>query len=204
MPPARHLRSSAPRRPDHPDHAARLPDHAGTGHRRLPLVPHHQGRRRSRLDHDLAHPRRSLRRVPRPALRRLRRQGPRPLNRRRLSHAAFVGQALPPANPSAARTLLPSRLRLRIPLPGFPAHSTTTLSWHELSGNLPWWGGLQPANPSAARTLLPSRLRLRITLPGFPAHSTTTLSWHELSDYLCDLCVSALNTYSTLVPASPG
>src|ERR1017187_3177055 len=35
-------------------------------------------------------------------------------------------------DPSAARTLLPSRLRLRITLPGFPAHSTTTPSWHEL------------------------------------------------------------------------
>src|ERR1019366_7592592 len=67
MPPARHLRSSASRRPDHPDHAARLPDHAGPGYRRLPFVPHHQGRRRSRLDHDLDHPRRSLRCVPRPA-----------------------------------------------------------------------------------------------------------------------------------------
>ena len=66
MPSARHLRSSASRRPDQPDHAARLPDGTGPGHRRLPFVPHHEGRRRARPHHDLAHTGRSLRRLPRP------------------------------------------------------------------------------------------------------------------------------------------
>src|ERR1039457_4912658 len=104
-------------------------------------------------------------------------------------------------DPSAARTLLPSRLRLRITLLGFPAHSTTTPSWHELCVEA---HASTPNEPAHTHVAAEGPLCYLWVQAGRTQLTTATWAWAGSSvaaeGPLCYLWVQAGRTQLTTAP----